>query len=37
MRLAGTLLAPGVTRKGDVLDKPEFLEKAFELGRSLAL
>jgi len=36
MRLAGTILAPGVTRKGDVMDKPEFLEKAFELGRSLA-
>jgi len=36
MPLAGTILAPGVTRKGDVLEKPEFIDKALELGRSLA-
>jgi len=37
MPLAGTVLTPGVTLKGDIFQKPEFIEKAVQLGRKLAL
>ena len=36
MPFAAQLLAPGLDRRGEVLDKPEFLEQAFAMGRSLA-
>ncbi|MBN1346514.1 MAG: flavodoxin family protein [Phycisphaerae bacterium] len=36
MRLAGTLIVPGVTRRGEVLAKPDVLARAKDLGRSLA-
>ncbi len=34
VRLAGTLLVPGVTRRGEVRAKPECLEQARQLGRT---
>jgi len=36
MEVAGTLLAPGVTRRGEVSGKPHLLRRALGLGRSLA-
>ncbi len=36
MRIAGTLIAPGVYHKGDVLARPDMLGEAFELGKKLA-
>ena len=36
LQLAGTLLAPGVGEKGDILRKAEVLERAFELGKNVA-
>ncbi|UCG58672.1 MAG: flavodoxin family protein [Phycisphaerales bacterium] len=35
MELAGKVLVPGVSDKGDILQKPERLEEAFELGQGL--
>jgi len=35
MVLLGTILAPGVGGKGDILKKPDLLEEAYRLGRSL--
>jgi multimeric flavodoxin WrbA len=35
MELAGKVLVPGVSAKGDILHKPERLEEAFKLGQSL--
>ncbi len=34
--LVGQIIAPGVTRRGEILEKTERLEEAFELGRRLA-
>jgi multimeric flavodoxin WrbA len=36
MKLLGTILAPGVGGRGDILTKPELLEEAHRLGISLA-
>lgn len=36
MKLVGKILVPGVSEKGDILQKPEVLAEAYELGRSLA-
>jgi len=36
MPLAAKLLVPGVTRKGEVAEKPEMLEEAFSLGKELS-
>ncbi len=36
MRIAGTVIAPGVDRKGDVLAHPDILAEAFEMGKRLA-
>jgi len=35
MKRAGAILVPGVTRKGDVLEKTEKLKEAYDLGRKL--
>lgn len=35
MELVGKILVPGVSDKGDILQKPECLKEAFELGQSL--
>lgn len=35
MNLVATLLVPGLTRKGEVHDKPECLEEATRIGRNL--
>lgn len=37
MRLAGTILAPGVTKRGEIKKKQGFLNEGFELGRRTAL
>jgi hypothetical protein len=34
MSLAGKLLAPGVTKKGEAALKPELMEAALQLGKS---
>lgn len=36
MNLIGTILVPGVSRKGKILEKVDLLEKAYELGRRFA-
>ena len=36
MKLVGKILAPGVSDRGDILQKPEILKQAYELGQSLA-
>jgi multimeric flavodoxin WrbA len=36
MNLAATVIVPGVSRKGDILEKEERLREAYELGRRLA-
>jgi len=36
MKLVGKIIAPGVSEKGDILQKPEFLAEAYELGQALA-
>jgi multimeric flavodoxin WrbA len=36
MKLVGKILVPGVSEKGDILQKPEVLAQAYDLGRSLA-
>jgi multimeric flavodoxin WrbA len=36
MRLVGQILVPGVTRRAEVLERPERLEEARQLGRRLA-
>jgi multimeric flavodoxin WrbA len=36
MNLIGTVIAPGVTRRGEVTDKPDRLREARDLGRKLA-
>ena len=36
MRLIGTVIAPGVTRRGEVMDNPDRLREARDLGRKLA-
>jgi multimeric flavodoxin WrbA len=36
MRLAGSLLVPGVTERGEVRHRPEILQRASDLGRQLA-
>lgn len=36
MNLVGKILVPGVSEKGDVLGKPDYLAKAYKLGQSLA-
>ena len=35
MKLAGIVLVPGVSRKGDVLEKTEKLKEAYDVGRRL--
>ena len=35
MRLVGQIIVPGVGEKGDVLRKPDYLAKAYKIGRSL--
>jgi multimeric flavodoxin WrbA len=37
MNLIGTILVPGVTRKGEINEKKDRLEEAYNLGRRLAL
>ena len=37
INLVGQIIAPGVTRRGEILEKTERLEEAFELGRRLAM
>jgi multimeric flavodoxin WrbA len=36
MSLIGTILVPGVTRKGEIIKKREKLQEAYELGKKLA-
>ena len=36
MKLAGTMLVPGITRKGEVAEKPECLQECYELGKCIA-
>jgi hypothetical protein len=36
MNLIGKILVPGVSKKGDILDKDDLLEKAFKLGKRTA-
>jgi len=36
MNLIGTILVPGVSQKGEIVDKMDLLEEAYELGRRLA-
>ena len=36
MKLVGKILVPGVSDRGDVLQKPEILKQAYEIGQSLA-
>jgi multimeric flavodoxin WrbA len=36
MKLVGKILVPGVSEKGDILQKPEFLAEAYKLGQALA-
>ena len=36
MRLIGTVIAPGVTKRGEVMQKPDRLREARDLGRKLA-
>jgi multimeric flavodoxin WrbA len=36
MKLVGKILVPGVSKKGDILQKPEFLAGAYKLGQALA-
>jgi multimeric flavodoxin WrbA len=36
MKLAGVIIVPGVSRKGEIRLRPERLREAYELGRSLA-
>ena len=36
MRLVGKIIAPGVSEKGDILQKPEILAEAYKLGQALA-
>ncbi len=36
MKPAGTIIVPGVGKKGEILDHPERLEEAFRLGSALA-
>jgi multimeric flavodoxin WrbA len=36
MNLTSKMLVPGVSRKGEILKKSEYLEKGYELGRRLA-
>ena len=35
MYLVGKIIVPGVTLRGEIKDKAEFLEEAYELGRKL--
>jgi len=35
MRLVGQILVPGVTRRGEILERPDRLEEARQLGRNL--
>ena len=37
MELAGTILVPGLTRKGEVTDMPEIMKACFDLGGRIAL
>jgi multimeric flavodoxin WrbA len=37
MNLAHTIIAPGVAHKGDILNKPDILQQAQQLGSKLAL
>jgi len=37
LRLAGSIIAPGVGKKGEILKHPEKLEEAYELGRKMTL
>ncbi|MBN1844537.1 MAG: flavodoxin family protein [Sedimentisphaerales bacterium] len=36
LSFAGTILAPGVTKKGEIRTRPEILDEAYALGKSLA-
>ena len=36
MNLIGTILVPGVTKKGEILEKEDLLQEAYDLGRRLA-
>ncbi len=36
MNLVGKILVPGVSRRGDILEKHEILEKGYKLGKRLA-
>lgn len=36
MKLAGTIVVPGVGRKGEILERPQRLEEAYRLGTRLA-
>ena len=36
MSLIGKVTVPGVGRKGEILEKPDCLKEAYELGRRLA-
>jgi hypothetical protein len=35
MNIVGKIIVPGVTLRGEVKNKPEHLEKAYHLGKSL--
>ena len=37
MPLVGTIVAPGVTKRGEIKSKPEILKQAWELGKKLAV
>jgi multimeric flavodoxin WrbA len=36
MNLIGTIIVPGVSRRGEILEKPDHLADAYELGRKVA-
>ena len=36
VKLIGKMIAPGVTKRGEVKEKKEYMDKAFELGRKIA-
>jgi len=35
MNIVGKIIVPGVTLRGEVKNKPEYMEKAYHLGKSL--
>jgi multimeric flavodoxin WrbA len=36
MKLIGKIVVPGVTKKGEILEKDEYMQKAYKLGKKIA-